>query len=42
MKYSVYVAQYFDTYFEWERLFGMAEESFLKNHMVVGKLIMLI
>ena len=24
MKYKVYVAQYFDTYFEWEKLFGEA------------------
>lgn len=25
MKYNVYVAQYFDTYFEWRKLFGTAE-----------------
>lgn len=24
MKYNVYVVQYFDTYFEWKKLFGTA------------------
>ena len=25
MKYKVYVAQYFDTYFEWKKLFGESD-----------------
>jgi len=25
MKYNVYVAQYFDTYFEWKKLFGTVD-----------------
>lgn len=25
MKYNIFVAQYFDTYFEWKKLFGKAD-----------------
>lgn len=35
MKYNVYVAQYFDTYFEWKKLFGTVDTPEEANELKI-------